>query len=418
MKKTLVFAMAMALGVSATAFAANPFSDLPAGHWAYASVAKLAAAGIVDGYPDGTFKGDRTMTRYEMAQIVAKALAKGAIGADDKLVGEFADELDNLGVRVAKLEKNADNVKITGNIRTDYANYSGDIEGYRSKIRSRLFLTGEVNDNWHYVGMLQNEQNLTNNDGDTVTRFQRAYLDGNIGAVKVTAGRFNDTITNGNVYDNRVDGVRIVAGKDVKFTAAYGKMANTDNIADAADAFGSEAGKYWRIGVDGKLGKNLSLGVDYINSDDVSKSTGITGMTYAGRFDKQKIWDVKAAYTAANWNLGVDYIHGDSDVADVLGGGTNGYVVSLGYGAAKASKPGSLGVWAKYYNQPGSTLVDNTFNANYGSAFGFKGYGIGVDYTVAKNMVAGVQWFDLKDKAGVTEDMKRQTLWSQLIVTF
>ena len=76
MKKSLVFAMAMALGVSATAFAANPFSDVPAGHWAYAAVAKLAAAGIVDGYPDGTYKGDRTMTRYEMAQIIAKALAK------------------------------------------------------------------------------------------------------------------------------------------------------------------------------------------------------------------------------------------------------------------------------------------------------------------------------------------------------
>ena len=60
MKKSLVFAMAMALGVSATAFAANPFSDLPAGHWAYGAVAKLAAAGVVDGYPDGTFKGDKT----------------------------------------------------------------------------------------------------------------------------------------------------------------------------------------------------------------------------------------------------------------------------------------------------------------------------------------------------------------------
>ena len=56
MKKSLVFALAMALGVSATAFAANPFSDLPAGHWAYGAVAKLAAAGVVDGYPDGTFK--------------------------------------------------------------------------------------------------------------------------------------------------------------------------------------------------------------------------------------------------------------------------------------------------------------------------------------------------------------------------
>ena len=130
MKKSLVLAMAMALGVSATAFAANPFSDVPAGHWAYASVAKLAAAGIVDGYPDGTFKGDNLMTRYEMAQIVAKAYAKGAIGADDKLMAEFADELDNLGVRVAKLEKKADNVKITGQVRARYLDVDKTDKGY------------------------------------------------------------------------------------------------------------------------------------------------------------------------------------------------------------------------------------------------------------------------------------------------
>ena len=78
MKKSLVLAMAMALGVTASAYAANPFSDVPAGHWAYDSVNKLASAGIVDGYGNGTFGGDRLMTRYEMAQIVAKAMAKGA----------------------------------------------------------------------------------------------------------------------------------------------------------------------------------------------------------------------------------------------------------------------------------------------------------------------------------------------------
>ena len=106
MKKTLIFAMAMALGISATAFAANPFSDVPQGHWAYVAIVELASEGVVTGYPDGTFKGNATMTRYEMAQIVAKALAKGSINDNDALVAEFADELDNLGVRVAKLEKN------------------------------------------------------------------------------------------------------------------------------------------------------------------------------------------------------------------------------------------------------------------------------------------------------------------------
>ena len=115
MKKSLVLATAMALGVTASAYAANPFSDVPQGHWAYDAVSKLVAEGVVDGYPDGTYGGDRLMTRYEMAQIVAKAMAKGA--NVDKLAAEFADELDSLGVRVAQLENKTDNVKITGQVR-------------------------------------------------------------------------------------------------------------------------------------------------------------------------------------------------------------------------------------------------------------------------------------------------------------
>ena len=73
MKKTLLLAMTIAMGITASAYAANPFSDVPAGHWAYDAVNKLAAEGVVEGYPYGTYGGDRLMTRYEMAQIVAKA---------------------------------------------------------------------------------------------------------------------------------------------------------------------------------------------------------------------------------------------------------------------------------------------------------------------------------------------------------
>jgi len=144
MKKSLTLAMAMALGITASAYAANPFSDVPAGHWAYDSVAKLAAAGVVDGYADGAFEGDKLMTRYEMAQIVAKAMAKGA--SVDKLAAEFADELDTLGVRVAKLENKADAVKITGEVRYHYADYSGDVNGFRNMLRTRLWLQGAINE--------------------------------------------------------------------------------------------------------------------------------------------------------------------------------------------------------------------------------------------------------------------------------
>ena len=103
------------------------------------------------------------MTRYEMAQIVAKAMAKGA--NVDRLAVEFADELDSLGVRVAALEKKADNVKITGQIRYEYAGRDGDFKKdkgsvAKNRLRTRLFVNGSVNEDWTYTARIQNDRIL------------------------------------------------------------------------------------------------------------------------------------------------------------------------------------------------------------------------------------------------------------------
>ncbi|WP_432642417.1 S-layer homology domain-containing protein [Acidaminococcus sp.] len=423
MKKSLVFAMAMALGVSATAFAANPFSDLPAGHWAYGAVAKLAAAGVVDGYPDGTFKGDKTMTRYEMAQIVAKALAKGAIGADDKLVSEFADELDNLGVRVAKLEKNADNVKITGNIRTHYAHSTGDFgKNSVSKTRSRLFFTGEVNDNWHYVGMLENNQTWNNdgkNDaGDNNTSFQRAFLTGNIGVVNLTAGRYNGTYAEGNVYDTRVDGVTANVKSGATYLGAtWGKLANKDVFGDGANQ--AVGGEYVNAVLGGDIG-NLNLEANYIHAKDLNtKQATNTVYTKGWVTGSDNIWTAAATYKAGDWTVGAMYLHGDADdKIDGVEPDHDGWVAKLGYKGAVASKAGSWGLFGKYYDQGGATYIAHTMNGDYTNfgPDGFKGWMVGGNLAVAKNMVAQVEYYDLKDKGSTSNHAK--TLWSQMVVTF
>ena len=76
MKKILAMAAAAALAAGTSAWAANPFSDVSASDWAYQAVSDLSDQGIVEGYPDGTFKGQTSITRYEMAQIVARLMAK------------------------------------------------------------------------------------------------------------------------------------------------------------------------------------------------------------------------------------------------------------------------------------------------------------------------------------------------------
>ncbi|MFY9394672.1 MAG: S-layer homology domain-containing protein, partial [Halanaerobiales bacterium] len=72
MKKSLVIAILL-LALTVSAFAGS-FADVPANHWAYEAVNKLVAAGLITGYPDGTFKGQNTLTRYEVATILARLL--------------------------------------------------------------------------------------------------------------------------------------------------------------------------------------------------------------------------------------------------------------------------------------------------------------------------------------------------------
>jgi hypothetical protein len=116
MKKALVAGLAcLAFAVVPLRAPATPLADVPANHWAYQAIASLAADGLIDGYPDGTFKGDRPLTRYEMAAIVARVIAKievagaGAASKTDldklqKLIAALKDELDALGVRVTSVE--------------------------------------------------------------------------------------------------------------------------------------------------------------------------------------------------------------------------------------------------------------------------------------------------------------------------
>ena len=418
MKKSLVLAMAMALGVTASAYAANPFSDVPAGHWAYDSISKLAAAGVIDGYGDGTFGGDKLMTRYEMAQIVAKAMAKGA--NVDKLAAEFADELDNLGVRVANLEKKADNVKITGELRYRYVDQKGEVNrdadgkahSYVNDLRSRIWINGMINDDWSYTGMLQNTQNLGDNAGNEKTDFQRAYVDGKLGGLAVRAGRYNLVLADGNFYDTRADGVEVAYGKDVKLTGYAGKFAEDTNI----DGYDTNGGNYWGADVTAAIGKGLDLSAGYIHVNDIAEDD---------RLDDNKVWYVGAKYAVGHVGLSAMYLKGD--LSDSYGNKydedwqKDGYVIGLDYKGAKADEVGSWGLWAKYYDQGTATYLAHTTDAHTFWGYGFKGYGVGANYTFAKNIVGNVAYYETKDidaQKAFGDTVKDRRLWTDVTFTF
>ena len=406
MKKSLVLAMAMALGVTASAYAANPFSDVPAGHWAYDAVNKLAAAGVVDGYPDGTYGGDKLMTRYEMAQIVAKAMAKGA--NVDKLAAEFADELDSLGVRVANLEKKADNVKITGQVRASYKDVDGDSNSNKMALRSRLWVTGEVNEDWTYTAMLQNEQNFSDEKGNDTLDLNRAYVNGRVGGLDVQAGRWDEVLFTGNVLDSYIDGVKVSYGDKVKVFGLAAKGADSgDNGHDANWYIEDCSDRLYVVGVEADMGAVDAYAAYYETDSSYAAPNG-------DNMDKE-IWNVGVNYNfAPDFVLSGEYMRGNEDYYDT---DKDGWAVDLAWKGASADEPGSYGLHVGYFDQSANAYLSPTTDGFVTDVFdhGYKGMVYGASYTFAKNIVGVFNYYDFEDKeCGADAD----TMFTELYFTF
>ena len=393
MKKSLVLAMAMALGVTASAYAANPFSDVPAGHWAYDAVNKLAAEGVVDGYPDGTYGGDKLMTRYEMAQIVAKAMAKGA--NVDKLAAEFADELDSLGVRVANLEKKADNVKVTGEIRYSYRDVDGDVNGNESVLRSRLWVNGQINEDWSYTGMFENEQDFGNETGDDKIDFARAYVEGRVGGLDVVAGRYNEVTFSGNILDANLDMAKVSYGDKIKVSAAAGKAYDSVEVDEEAGKLLDSDDRIYIGSIEAALGDVDAYVAYFKTNSDMDK----------------EIWNVGASYGFGDFTLSAEYMRGEKEYSNA---GKDGWWADLAWKGAEADQPGSYGIHAGYYDQSPSAYIMPTTDAEY-FADGYKGWNVGVSYTFAKNIVGMVNYWDMESQ---TTNEDAQTIFSELYFMF
>jgi len=386
MKKTLVSAITTALvvGAASTTFAAaNPFSDVPADSWAYDAVTKLAQDGVINGYGDGTFRGDTTITRYEMAQMVAKAMAKTDVSASDKatidkLAAEFADELNNLGVRVDNLEKRMDNVKWGGLARYEYVGVKVD-NSERETSNGMLFRlepTVQINDNWTAHSRIEYTANLkTNGNSDLTTN--RAWVEGNIGEAHTKFGKLPTFSGQGVVMDDTVSGAEVSFGKVVKTTLTAGRYDS--NIV------GHSEGDYGAVQFDYDATKALSLTAGYYQYKDED--------VVAAHEDTNKIWGVGGTYKF-NDTVALDGYYAHSSIDDADSGQTKAGNVELRYKGAAAAAPGSFGVWAAYRHIGDDASIAPTWDAVKADE---KGYEIGANYTLGQNIVATARYFDGKE---------------------
>lgn len=166
-----------------TASAANPFTDVSADDWAYQAVASLSDEGVIDGYPDGTFRGDKHVTRYEIAQIVARLMAKeDTLNASQKetlakLSSQYANELKDLGVRIAELEKKRGATDLITELRVQsidrYDNvFKGNVQKHNElSTRVRLNTITPVNDRVHLYGQIETILDMNGKESYDVNRY-------------------------------------------------------------------------------------------------------------------------------------------------------------------------------------------------------------------------------------------------------
>ena len=389
MKKRLaaVFAATAVLGVT-TAFAANPFSDVTPQDWAYQSVAQLAAAGVINGYPDGTFKGQNNITRFEMAQMVAKAMAnESRANAEqqamiNRLADEFSTELNNLGVRVSNLENKIGNVKVTGDARLRY----NELDGQKSSFtyRGRINFGATINDNTTAnvrvitSNAAENSSMVTFQDATSNNvSFDRMNVVHNFGkTTSLTVGRYGEFIGGGLMLgDDSFDGAKLAySNGKVNLAASYGSLSylskNLYTHADATNVTADTNAKMTILQASGKILPSTTLGAIYIFNNG-NKSVNLNAEPYVNSDVYGFNLNTKVGKT---W-VGGEYVNAkdyDNGIA---------WIAGLGYGTYNQAKQGTWGVKVQYLNeQEQAPIYSSTwpqyYNTNYKAWFATAQYAL------------------------------------------
>ncbi len=433
MKRTFASACTAALlTVSAsTAFAAvNPFEDVPADHWAYDAIARLAADGVIEGYGDGTYRGDQEITRYEMAQMIARAMAKGGGNKAliDKLAAEFADELNSLGVRVAALEKKVDNVTWTGTVRYRYRYNQIKDEDNEKNIAQYLTLRLEpsmqINEHWSgharidYNADMNSAANTTgateiplqaDGEGAFVSgiRVERVWVQGDYKNFQILLGKlpYLTNIDNGMVYDDNVAGGQLTLGNKVKATITAGRSARYDGVGSWPDV---------RANNTPKTGSYVAAEIYNDRADKITWGVGFH--RWAG--SKETLYQSTSASAVNIWDIGLGYkfdknlsIHGAyawttspsaepperaGDVPEsVTAASKRAWSIELDYKKANPADKGSWGAFVAYRQLGAYAVIAPTYDAMQPR---FKGVEMGVDYVFDKNVMGTLKYFFGKEE--------------------
>lgn len=309
---------------------------------------------------------------------------------------EYADELSAIGyfdressymqasteVKAPKISEKR--FKIDGEARVDYGAHSGYKSiSDRSHVRVRIYGDYNIDDNWHFISMLENEKILSGKGEDSWMDIDRWYLTGKVGSTQVDAGAFGSFLAEGNIYDSRFTGVR-VSGKE-----PFSYMAEAGTIKHAGFAAAAEASTTHDI-------YTLGAGLYRFDLEDRGK---------------RNIYMLNVHRPLGGlYDLGLMGLLGEDERTS-----EKGYVVSLTRGKEKTWERGNMYYFLKYYHQPYTTYVLHTMNGLADYMDGFEGIGAGIHYTVKPDWLLQAEYYNLKD---LEEGGRNHTFWLALSYYF
>lgn len=254
---------ALVVSVAVPAFAAETnevFGDVPTGHWAYDAVMSLQEAGLIEGYEDGSFGGDRQVTRYEMAKIIDDLREQTDVSAEQKaliddLAAEFASEIDAIRDDVAELKEEQERIKVSGDTRVRYA--ALDDNGDKTDYRARVNVDANISDNLAFNARLATGD-TPHNEGSASVILDTVNVETSVLGLDTTIGRQDLFLGDGLLIDDTFNGIAV--GKD-GFTAFYGKYDGADKRGeDYQDTiFGAE----FEVSIG-----TADVAIDYMKADD------------------------------------------------------------------------------------------------------------------------------------------------------
>ena len=377
MKKILALAAVAALTAGVSAYAANPFSDVTPDDWAFQAVSDLSVQGVVEGYPDGSFKGERNMTRYELAQIIARLMAKeDQLNAQqqatlDKLAGEYADELANLGVRVANLEKKVGNISWSGDARMQYQHKLDGAKDHADSWngRMRINVQGQVNDQVTVNGRFVNEMDFKDGDSSSTSMDRiNAKWEPN-DATYVTIGRQGVALdVTGTFWDEDAVFDGVAAGWDngkVGVEAGYGRFKsawkNDGNPPVGKNWKTVDSTEAWYGKLTGHIADAADVSAFYLKNAQKQDNGGATGKTASA-------WGAGLSYGIGDFTVDGDYVKTKNTPA----GDAALWTAGLTYGEVDTDKVGSWSLGAHYVKADkgstmlGSSALDMTDQLDYG----------------------------------------------------